>query len=340
MIRDAICRGYSYDSLDFHYTSTEINIIGRRVVTHSATEWRGDPTQVQTCDSTMTLILDINPQTEGQRNYLINQNQLPFTFNGVAFDHAVNDTVFHLTNRFGCDSALHFTLQINFNTETHLYDTICDNALPYIWDGITFDSACNNTMTLTRTNGADSLIVRHLIVYPTYNDIVLDTICDNESLTFCGVTYSLANSYSHNLHTIKGCDSAVTLMLTVNPTSANVVYDTTCNNIPYIFAGVVHDVEGIYSLILSNRYQCDRMVTLHLIIDSVTHSTFDTTILENDLDDFRFHGHSFSDETINQTIIIANQTGCDSIISFSLHILPNVSSEDTHIICQSELPHV
>ena len=29
-IRDAICRGYSYDSLDFHYTSTENNIIGRR----------------------------------------------------------------------------------------------------------------------------------------------------------------------------------------------------------------------------------------------------------------------------------------------------------------------
>ena len=339
-IRDAICRGYSYDTLDFHYTSTENNIIGRRVVTHSATEWRGDPTQVQTCDSTMTLILDINPQTEGQRNYLINQNQLPFTFNGVAFNHAVNDTVFHLTNRFGCDSALHFTLQINFNTETHLYDTICDNALPYIWDGITFDSACNNIMTLTRYNGADSLIVRHLIVYPTYNDIILDTICDNESLTFCGVTYSLANSYTHNLNTIKGCDSTVTLMLTVNPTSANVVYDTTCNNIPYIFAGVVHDVEGIYSQILSNRYQCDSMVTLHLIIDSVTHSTFDTTILENDLDDFRFHGHSFSDETINQTIIIANQAGCDSIIGFSLHIIPNVSSEDTHIICQSELPHV
>lgn len=337
-IRDAICRGYAYDTLDFHFTATQNSELGTQVVTHTVTELQSELDQVQSCDSTMTVILTVNPQTTASRSHVRNQNQLPFTFNGVDFyDNA--DTIFHLTNQYGCDSSLHLVLNVNFNTETHYYDTICQSQLPYTWDGITFDSAMTHRIPLTRINGADSSIYRHLTVHPTYDDDVYDTICDNATTTFCGTTYSLAGSYTHELTTTEGCDSTVTLHLAVKPTSVSDIYDTTCSNIPYNFNGTVCDDEGNYSQTLDNRYHCDSVVTLHLYIKSTTAGTFDTTILENELTSFRFHGHAFNGEVSGQTITIANRAGCDSTISFTLNIIPNVSSADTHVICQSELPY-
>lgn len=347
-IRDNVCRGYAYDTLDFHFSATQNSELGTQVITHTVTERLSEIDQVQSCDSTMTVILTVNPQTSSSRSYVRNQNQLPFTFNGVDFYGNV-DTIFHLTNQYGCDSSVHLVLAVNFNTETHYYDTICQNQLPYTWDGITFDSAMTHRIPLTRANGADSSIYRHLTVHPTYDDNVFDTICDNATITFCGVTYSHAGSYTHTLATIEGCDSITQLMLTVNPTHTSEYYDTTCDNQQYSFGGQVRDTEGDHTHVFLNSYSCDSTVTLHLHISNVTYSTVAEVLVQNDLP-HTFNGVTYTMTQMEQyrdshhgapycdTITIVNDAGCDSTIYHTLTINWNQHTTVYQTICDNQFP--
>lgn len=53
-----------------------------------------------------------------------------------------------------------------------------------------------------------------------YNDTTKVTICDGQSYTFNGNIYTIAGIYSFTYHQPSGCDSIITLNLTVKPTPA------------------------------------------------------------------------------------------------------------------------
>ena len=331
-IHYSICQGEAFDTLDFHYSATQNNLIGTRTETHSATEQSQESHQIQSCDSTMTLILTINPHSSNTRSYVRNENQLPLSFCGVDFYHSVTDTVFRLTNQYGCDSLVHLTFHINFNTQTHLYNAICDNELPFTWDGLIFDSAEVKPTTLHRTNGADSIVYRHLTVHPTFAITTHDTICDDGSITFCGNNYTLANTYVHHLQSIEGCDSNETLILTVNPTHDIAISETICSNQPYYFAGQNLTTTSVYSNHFENIYGCDSLVTLSLTVNQTSDTTISETIIENDLP-HTFNSHIYNNDVNGDTIKLVNRHGCDSIIHYYLSINWNQSTFVDQTIC-------
>jgi hypothetical protein len=97
--------------------------------------------------------------------------------------------------------------------------TVCE---PYTWiDGITY-TANNNTATFTLQNssGCDSLVTLNLTINnpTTATDVI--TTCD--SITWIdGLTYTASNnSATHTLINAAGCDSVVTLNLTINNLSS------------------------------------------------------------------------------------------------------------------------
>lgn len=333
-----ICRDFAFDTFDFHYTASQTHTLGLHTATHTATEQIREWNQVQLCDSTMTLLLTVNPQTDTSIFVIRNESQLPYWFNGVSFSHNVTDTVFHLYNRYGCDSTIHFTFLINFNAQTHLYNTICDDALPFSWDGFTFTQAGTQTQHLHRTNGADSMVYRHLTVNPTFNNTTLDTICDDGSRLFCGTTYSSSGTYQHNLATIHNCDSVETLQLVVNPTNSNTVTETVCANHPYSFAGQSLSTSNTYTHTFDNIYHCDSVVTLNLTVNPVSETTIHDTVLENDLPRI-FNGNSYNSDTENSIIVLANSHGCDSTIHYYLKVQWNQTNTVERTICDDALPY-
>ncbi|MCR5193339.1 MAG: gliding motility-associated C-terminal domain-containing protein [Bacteroidales bacterium] len=333
-----VCRDFAFDTFDFHYTASQTHTLGLHTATHTATEQIREWNQVQLCDSTMTLLLTVNPQTDTSIFVIRNESQLPYWFNGVSFSHNVTDTVFHLYNRYGCDSSIHFTFLINFNAQTHLYNTICDDALPFSWDGFTFTQAGTQTQHLHRTNGADSMVYRHLTVNPTFNNTTLDTICDDGSRLFCGTTYSSSGTYQHNLATIHNCDSVETLQLVVNPTNSNTVTETICANHPYSFAGQSLSTSNTYTHTFDNIYHCDSVVTLNLTVNPVSETTIHDTVLENDLPRI-FNGNSYNSDTENSIIVLANSHGCDSTIHYYLKVQWNQTNTVERTICDDALPY-
>src|SRR5437667_8872912 len=94
--------------------------------------------------------------------------------------------------------------------------TICENQLPYTWNGLTLTAAGTYSDTLTSAAGCDSIATLILNVTSVLRDTTTQTICQNQlPYTWNGLTLTVAGTYSDTLTSAAGCDSIATLLLNV-----------------------------------------------------------------------------------------------------------------------------
>jgi hypothetical protein len=133
---------------------------------------------------------------------------------GITYTASNNTATYTLTNAFGCDSVVTLDLTINNSSSGTDTQSACDS-LTWI-DGVTY-TASNNTATYTLTSsaGCDSVVTLDLTINNSSSGIDLQTACD--SLTWIdGVTYTASNNTAtYILTNSAGCDSVVTLDLTI-----------------------------------------------------------------------------------------------------------------------------
>ena len=115
----------------------------------------------------------------------------------------------------GCEQVDTLHLTINHATTGVDEQVACDS---YEWiDGVTYTES-NNTATFTLTNaaGCDSIVTLHLTINHSYNVTDELTIAASElPYEWNGVTFTEAGTQSVTLQTVNGCDSVVTMTLTV-----------------------------------------------------------------------------------------------------------------------------
>jgi hypothetical protein len=120
------------------------------------------------------------------------------------------------------------------------------------------------------------------------------------------------------LSTVNGCDSTISLQLTINPTQTNILNETICNNQTYTAANIVHDTTGTYIYNLQTWQGCDSMLTLNLTVSPISTFNIDTSICSGET----FTGYN---TTGVYTDIFTAFNGCDSlrIINLTVFPLPN-----------------
>lgn len=135
----------------------------------------------------------------------------------------------------GCDSIVTLDLTINSAPQTTDVQVACDS---YIWiDSNTYTSN-NNTAVYTiiggAANGCDSIVTLDLTINASQQLTDAQTACD--SYTWIdGMTYTASNNtamYFVPGGSVSGCDSIITLDLTINtvdPTVTTNVFDLTAN---------------------------------------------------------------------------------------------------------------
>src|SRR5947208_9337870 len=97
--------------------------------------------------------------------------------------------------------------------------TICNNQLPYIWNGQSINVAGTYTDNLISEAGCDSIATLNLTVNATLTSTTDITICNNQQLyIWNGQSINAAGTYTANLISAAGCDSIATLNLNVNST--------------------------------------------------------------------------------------------------------------------------
>ena len=286
-------------------------------------------TNADGCDSTVTLNLTINYTTFGTD--VISACDSYTWIDGNTYSQSNNSAQHTLTNAAGCDSIVSLDLTINYTTFGTDVITAC-NSYPWI-DGNTY-SQSNNTAqhTLTNAAGCDSIVSLDLTI--NYSNTGTDVITACDSYTWIdGNTYSQSNnSAQHTLTNAAGCDSVVTLDLTINYSNTGVDVITACDAYQWIDGNTYSQSNNTATHVLTNADGCDSTVTLNLTIN---YTTFGTDVVTA-CDSYTWidgNTYSQSNNTAQHTLI--NASGCDSVVTLDLTI--NYTTFGTDVITACDL---
>jgi hypothetical protein len=160
-----------------------------------------------------------------------------------------------------CDtSTISYAVIVNPTYTTNNPQTICQGE-SYTFNGNSYTTAGNYPSVLQSITGCDSTVVTQLTVRPTYTTNNPQTICQGESYTYNGNTYTTSGNYPTLLQSIYGCDSTVVTQLTVRPNYTTNNPQSICQGGSYSIGGNTYTAEGTYSDLLQSIYGCDSIVT-------------------------------------------------------------------------------
>ena len=248
------------------------------------------------CDSIIELDLQIHPSyhlsyTDSVCNSFPSYAWLDTLLTLNTVDSELSATL-HRRTIHSCDSIHTLLLSLMPAHYIHHYDTLChDSQQPF------FDTTLATTGDYLHVDstlfGCDSLVTMHLEIIPrVFSD---DTIVVCDSMTWVNnITYrSDTAGVVDTLLTPRGCDSVVTLYLTVNhsiilPTTI----DTFCQGSQYLFRDHILTEGGFYIDSLLTVKGCDSVMSL----DLTRLATPQVSILyDYDCDSLHYHLEAQSD---------------------------------------------
>ncbi len=157
---------------------------------------------------------------------------------------------------------------------------ICSSELPFTWNGRSITSAgtYTNLTPLTGTAGCDSTATVVLTVKSLTSSSTSVSICTPDlPYSWNGSSFSAAGTYLVHLTNAVGCDSAATLVLTVNAPSSSSFDSTICTSaLPFTWMGHNFTAAGSYTLHTTNAAGCDSAITLNVtttVCNSYAHIT-------------------------------------------------------------------
>ncbi|MGH1339221.1 MAG: hypothetical protein ACRBFS_24095, partial [Aureispira sp.] len=174
-----------------------------------------------------------------------------------------------LMNAAGCDSIAVLNLTVATPTGTDV-QTTCGS---FTWmDGNTYTTS-NNSATFTLTggaaNGCDSVVTLNLTVINNSTTGTDVQIACNSFFWIDGNTYTASNnSATFILTNAAGCDSIVTLDLTINNSSTRTDTQTACNSFTWMDGNTYTASNNTATFTLTNAAGCDSVVTLDLTINN------------------------------------------------------------------------
>ena len=145
--------------------------------------------------------------------------------------------------------------------------TVCNDQFPYNWNGLTFNSAGTQSVTLTNASGCDSVVTLNLAV--SQNNIGTDQQSACGSFTWIdGNTYlSSTNSPLYTIvgGNVNGCDSTVNLNLTIFQGSSDTVNVTSCGSY-FAQNGQTYTESTSFIYTVPNINGCDSVITVNLTV--------------------------------------------------------------------------
>ena len=294
---------------------------------------------VHHCDSVVILDLVILPTSASEFDTTVCAE---FTWNDTTYYQSGVYTQ-HFENILGCDSAVTLHLTINPTDTVHISHIAC---VSYTWNDQTYDETGDYTQYFENVFGCDSTVILHLTINQSLATDEHITICDNElPYTYGDTVFEVGTPalsvVQYHFTSTSGCDSTVTLYLTVNPTYS---IDTTVNICENLVPFIWND-NDLYSYIESGDYDipfqtvngCDSIIHLHLNVNPTYVQDTTVSVCQGALPYHFDESHVFNQTGI-YTVNLLTASGCDSIWNLHLTVTPNAEHTFSQTICDSELP--
>lgn len=260
MVR-SICNGDAYD------------FFGQQLTT--AGQYQHTLESVHGCDSVIKLTLRVNPVYEYdiERSFCAGSY---YPFNGQNITQP-GDYTYNGQTVLGCDSIVHLHLSLtNYNSK--VYDIERCNQ-PYTWPstGEHFEEVGEYFRVDTIPGPTcDSIVTLNLSIHQDYSNVSFNiTNCDNYTWEnyggrsyiedgqtyFAGRTYDHSGNYIRRYQSIHGCDSIVTMHLTINGSIVNnLPAEEGCDQVEWPEAGISFVESSTQSHLFTTVLGCDSLV--------------------------------------------------------------------------------
>ena len=194
-------------------------------------------------------------------SYTWSENTTEYTTSGNYF--------VRLSDGSGCDSLVRLDLTINQPTTSSETLSVC---APYTWaqTGITYPTSGIYSDTIPNAVGCDSVIVLNLTVGAPTTSTQVETVCNSYEWPVNSQLYTATGLYTATITNASGCDSTITLDLTVNNETFATETVTYCNDYVWPLNGETYTMDGTYTDTIPNAAGCDSIVTLNLTIVPLT----------------------------------------------------------------------
>jgi gliding motility-associated-like protein len=158
-------------------------------------------------------------------------------------------------------------------------------------------------------------------------------ICAGRQIEVAGNTFNQAGTYTITTTNRAGCDSMITLNLSILPNVNTVLNQFICNGETFNFFGQALTNAGTYQMTLTAKNGCDSIITLSLNLRPSIEINQTASICEGE-------SYVFEGQTLTQagTYQAAYKTisGCDSLINLRLSVLQHSSHLRTIELCAGE----
>lgn len=196
-------------------------------------------------------------------------------------------------------------------------------AYTYLWSNaattasITGLTAGTYTATVTDANGCTTTVSATVTEPTVLTSSVSATSCDSYTWLQNNMMYIASGAYSDTVQTALGCDSVITLNLTINNSAMTADTVTACDSYTWMHNSMLYTTSGIYVDTVQTSLGCDSIVMLDLTINNSA-MTADTVTA---CDSYTWIHNSMMYTTTGIYVdTVQTSLGCDSIITLNLTI--------------------
>ena len=326
---DAVCCGSHYNNYGFTLSAVSADTV---VSDTLQTRWG--------CDSIRTLSLSVYPAYNETFYDTICQGD---AYDGFGFQLPEETSSGTFTKNYltihGCDSTVTLHLHVCPAYDLSFSDAVCCgshyNNYGFTLSAVSADTVVSDTFQ-TRW-GCDSIRTLSLTVNPLYDTLLYDTVCYGEPYYKYGFQLpQVLNDGVYHLPLVSqaGCDSILSLYLTVLPVFHLTVRDSICPSERYDKHGFhLSDVRtsGLFRLPLQTVHGCDSVITLELYVYPTYFHLRTEYICYGDTVDFR--GRRLYESGI-YCDSLRTVHGCDSIYNLDLTVHPVYDIRFSGVLCE------
>lgn len=292
-------------------------------------------TSVNGCDSTVIVNLTVNPVYATTVNPTICSNQNYTLANGTQVNTAGTHivTVPSINN---CDSVVTVNLTVNPAQSIPAAVAICAGDSYTLPSGTVVTSAGVYNSVFTAANGCDSTIVTTVTVKPVFTSTQNPVICQGDMHTMPdGTQEGTQGTYTFPYTAVNGCDSTITVNLTVNPVFTTNVSVDLCPGETYTMVdNTVISTGGVFTAVTNTVNGCDSTIVVTATMRLAYNMQITAAICQ---------GGSYTLANGTQvsaagTYTSATQSiyGCDSLVTVTLAVNPVYNQTASASICQGQ----
>ena len=207
----------------------------------------------------------------------------------------------------------------NYNASFQSFGTFTVPYVPAFMDTVVLRvrNSYNSTLNPCGTVAGeveDYTLVRHACNTSTTTQSLSQ--CGSYTWPANGVTYTNSGTYNATIPSVRGCDSTITLNLSILNPSAATLSVMACGSYFWPLNGTTYTTSGSFSTVLPNQQGCDSLVTLNLQVNSSANSS----LVASACDLYQAPDGQVYTSSGSYTATVQTSQGCDSVISIQLTV--------------------